>query len=174
MEFVNEEWRSVELGLGLGGARCPELSSLWPGKQMGVWWRNRDPPHLGRWHCVVGEQGKNILERCQNSWRGNSWLSAPRPTRPWEGNLNTWQKPLCPFVDKTSRTIWLLCAATTISSDHGDQRPRALIYDQAWRRMLGPLNNLVELGKGNLVKNYYITARWKLGSIIFYLKSERK
>lgn len=37
-----------------------------------------------------------------------------------------------------------------------------------------PLNNPVELGKGNLVKSDYITARWKTGSIIFYLKSERK
>lgn len=115
MEVVDEEWKSVGLGLGLRGAWCCELSSLWPGKQMGVWWRYRDPPHLGRWHCVVGEQAKDILERCQDSWRGNSYLVHPDPLGPGGGNLNTWQKPAEPFG------FYVLPLQS--ASDHGDQRP---------------------------------------------------
>ena len=38
-------------------------------------------------------------------------------------NLDPWQKPLCLLADKTGRAIWLLCAATTIRSDHEDQGP---------------------------------------------------
>lgn len=155
------------VAVGFAGCRVPWTELTLTRKADGGLMEEQGRSHLGRWHCVVGEQGKNTLERWQDSWRGNSYLVHSDPLGPGEGTSGLGRNLSAPLLIRPAEpfVFYVLPPQSAVTTETKHQG--ALIYGQAWGRLLGPLNNPFELGKGNLVKSktefLTITTRWKIG-----------